>query len=117
MNNKPFFTIKDHKGDFETNQIYHLLNPTKSNIGKISKIILERVNDDLRALTKYKQWKSSKAVIDSFNDIPDKSKCLFSIFGRQGFYPSVSEELLRKTIQFASENVIINETEKNASLH
>ena len=86
-----FFTIKDHKEDFRTNPKYRLLNPTKSDIGKISKIILDRVNDDLRTLTRYNKWKSSKAVIDWFNGIPDKSKCSFSIFDIQEFYLSISE--------------------------
>ena len=97
---------------FRTNPKYRLLNPTKSDIGKISKIILDRVNNDLRASTRYNQWKSSKAVIDWFNNMSDKNKCSFSIFDIQEFYPSISEELLRNAIQFASENVSINETEK-----
>ena len=97
---------------FRTNPKYRLLNPTKSDIGKISKIILDRVNNDLRASTRYNQWKSSKAVIDWFNNMSDKSKCSFSIFDIQEFYPSILEELLKNAIQFASENVSINETEK-----
>ena len=64
-----FFTVKDHKEDFRTNPKYRLLNPTKSDIGKINKIILDRVNNDLSASTRYNQWRSSKAVIDWFNGI------------------------------------------------
>ena len=93
------------------------MNPTKCDIGKISKIILDRVNHDLSTLTRYNQWESSKTVIDWFNDIPDKNKCSFLIFNIQELYPSISEELLRNAIQFASENMNINETEKNAIFH
>ena len=32
-----FVTIKDHKEDYRTNPKYRLLNPTKSQLGKISK--------------------------------------------------------------------------------
>ena len=47
-----FFTIKDCIEDFTPNQKYPLLNATKNEIGKISKIILDRINEDLRVLTK-----------------------------------------------------------------
>ena len=41
---EPFITIKDHKPNFNTNPKYRLINPTKAEIGKISKCILDRIN-------------------------------------------------------------------------
>ena len=35
-----FITLKDHKEDYRTSSKYRLLNPTKSQLGKISKQIL-----------------------------------------------------------------------------
>ena len=37
-----FLTLKDHKKDYRTNPKYRLLNPTKSELGKISKQILQK---------------------------------------------------------------------------
>ena len=37
-----FLTLKDHKKDYTTNPKYRLLNPTKSELGKISKQILQK---------------------------------------------------------------------------
>ena len=39
-----FITIKDHKANFKTNPSYRLINPAKSDIGKISKRILDYLN-------------------------------------------------------------------------
>ena len=39
-----FTTINDHKPNFRNNTKCRPLNPTKPNIGKISKMILEKIN-------------------------------------------------------------------------
>ena len=59
-----FVTIKDHKPDFRTNPKYRLLNPTKSELGKLSKHILQTVNTELRNKIKVKQWQNSSEVIE-----------------------------------------------------
>ena len=43
-----FVTIKDHKPDCRTNPKCRLLNPTKSELGKHSKHILQTINAELR---------------------------------------------------------------------
>ena len=43
-----FITIKDHKENLENNMKCRLINPTKTEIGRDSKYILERINADLR---------------------------------------------------------------------
>ena len=42
-----FITLKVHKEDYRTNPKYHLLNPTKSQLGKISKQMLQKINKTL----------------------------------------------------------------------
>ena len=42
-----FITIKDHKPDFRTNPKYRLLNPKNSELGKLSKHILQTINTEL----------------------------------------------------------------------
>ena len=43
-----FVTIKDHKDNFRVNRKYRLLNPTKSELGKISKHILQQISTNIR---------------------------------------------------------------------
>ena len=38
-----FITIKDHKSDFKTNPECRLINPAKTQIGRISKIIVQEI--------------------------------------------------------------------------
>ena len=40
-----FVTVKDHKDNFRVDPKYRLLNPTKSEIGKISQHILQRIGE------------------------------------------------------------------------
>ena len=44
-----FITLKNHKEDYMTNPKYRLLNPTKSQLGKSSKQILQKINKTLRS--------------------------------------------------------------------
>ena len=47
-----FITLKDHKPDFINNPTCRLINPSKSEIGVISKNILDRINKDVIQATK-----------------------------------------------------------------
>ena len=40
-----FFTLKDHKENFQSNPICRLINPTKSKINKVSKFFIENINN------------------------------------------------------------------------
>ena len=42
-----FFTLKDHKENFQNNPTVRLINPAKNEIGRISKIILDKINSSL----------------------------------------------------------------------
>ena len=43
-----FITIKDHKSNFKTNPECRLINPAKTQIGRISKIIVQEICESLR---------------------------------------------------------------------
>ena len=45
-----FVTIKDHKDDLRVNTKYRLLNPTKSELGTISKHILQQISSNIRTV-------------------------------------------------------------------
>ena len=69
---KDFITLKDHKENFFNSPKCRLINPAKSEIGKISKVILQRINNNIRSKTDFQQWRSSNRLIAWFNDIRDK---------------------------------------------
>ena len=43
-----YITIKDHKSNFKTNPECRLINPIKTQIGRICKIIVREICDSLR---------------------------------------------------------------------
>ena len=53
-----FITLKDHKPDFINNPTGRLINPTKSEIGIISKHILDNINEEIIKVTKANLWRS-----------------------------------------------------------
>ena len=59
-----FITLKDHKPNFDNNPTCRLINPTKAEIGKISKRILDRINTKVVHTLQLNQWKNTKAVLN-----------------------------------------------------
>ena len=104
-----FITIKDHKEDFPSNLKCRLINPTKSNLGKVSKVILEEINEKIRAKLDVNQWKNSQTVIEWFQSINDKCNHTFVSFDIIEFYPSITEELLDHVIKWAKPITPISE--------
>ena len=109
QNSEAYITAKDHKENFNSNPSFRLINPSKTDIGKVSKVILDKINKELLAKTKVNQWKSTKAAIDWFKGINNKKKCKFLKFDIVNFYPSINEEILEKFQKF---RVFPNETIK-----
>ena len=72
-----FITLKDHKENFRSSHPCRLINPSKSELGKVSKAILKKVNTVLVDSLKVNQWKDSDNVINWFDGIKDKSQCFF----------------------------------------
>ena len=54
-----FISLKDHKQNFANNPTCRLLNPTKSEIGHISKQKLDKIISRVKHLTNVNQWKST----------------------------------------------------------
>ena len=48
------------------------VNPTMSELGKLSKHILQTINTELQNTIKVNQWQSLNEVIEWFKDIPNK---------------------------------------------
>ena len=75
-----FFILKDHKENFQNNPTVRLINPTKYEIGTISKIILDKIISSLIKQLKVYQWKNTQNVIEWFMKIEEKSKFKSIVF-------------------------------------
>ena len=107
-----FFTLKDHKENFNNKPQVRLLNPTKCELGRISKRMLERIVKQLRKKLKLKQLQNTDSVIEWFKTLDNKEKLRFIQFDIVSFYPSITPELLEKALDWAEEHVDISSEEK-----
>ena len=80
-----FFTLKDHKDSFANNPQVRLINPVKNELGRISKVILDKTNLAIREHFSFNQWRNTQNVIDWFNKIPDKKVHKFVVFDIKSF--------------------------------
>ena len=112
-----FITLKDHKSRFENDLPCRLINPAKSQIGKVSKAILDRIICSVKEATKVNLWKNTQSVIDWFNGIEEKPSHTFVCFDVVDFYPSITENLLKQALEFASQFTVISKEEKEIILH
>ena len=67
-----FISLKDHKENFKHNTKCRLINPSKGEIGIVSKKLLEEINNKLNNHLCYNQWCSTSTVIEWFRDIENK---------------------------------------------
>ena len=109
--NEVFITLKDHKPNLSNNPKCRLINPSKPEIGKISKQILERINSKIISATKFNQWKNTDEVIFWYTNIRDKHNYSFICFDVCDFYPPITEDLLSNAFEFASAYDNITEDE------
>ena len=115
--NNCFFTLKDHKDNFGNNPQVRLINPAKNELGRISKVILDKMNLAIRQHFSFNQWKNTQNVIDWFNEIPDKKVHKFVVFDIKEFYPSIKEQLLKQILDFASSYINIPKNDKKIINH
>ena len=73
-NKNAFVTLKDHKENFASNPKCRLINPTKTEIGIISKKDLENINKQITESTKLNLWRNMHSVIAWFKSIPNKNQ-------------------------------------------
>ena len=70
-------SLKDHKPNYQSLSLCRLINPSKSDLSKISKSIFDRINQNLRNKLQFNQWKNSENVIDWFKKIKNKNNYVF----------------------------------------
>ena len=112
-----FSTFKDTKENFENSKQTRLINPTKGELGKVSKQILEKIVGKVKAQTRYLQWMNTVSVIQWFKKLEDKKSYSFINFDIVNFYPSITENLLKNAINWAATLVPISDDEKEIIFH
>ena len=106
--NPAYITLKDHK------EKCRLINPSKSEVGLVSKSYLSNIIASISKKTKVNQWRNTSTVIDWFKNLTDKQKRKFIKFDIGEFYPSISEDLLNESIDYAKLFTTIGENVINA---
>ena len=112
-----FITLKDHKPDFRQNPSCRLINPAKNELGKVSKLIIEKINKKLISELHFNQWKNTNSVLKWFIDISNKKNCSFIQLDIKEFYPSINEGILTNAIQFAELNTTIDDKDLSLIMH
>ena len=59
-----FIALKDHKPKFATNRKSRLINPSKSELGKVNIFSIEKVNTIIRDKSLVNQWRDTDTVIN-----------------------------------------------------
>ena len=104
--------MKDHKPEFPNVTKCRLINPTKSQIGRISKQILDNINVQLIDKLNLRLLKNTDETILWFKSIEQKTRKSFIQLDIVNYYPSVTEALLDRVLDFAAENVTITNEQR-----
>ena len=111
-----FITLKDHKRQFMNNPKFRVINPTKSELGKISKQMLTDIISAVKTKSHLVQWKNSDATIDWFVKLENKSNLRFLQFDVVDFYASITPQLLENSLTFAASYTPINQLTRDTVL-
>ena len=106
-----YIYIYIYKDEFPNKIPCRLINPSKSNIGKISKAILDTINKNVVRATEINQWKNTSNVLDWYANCTDKNKASFVQFDIENFYPSITSDLLHNSIQFVKEVATVSDND------
>ena len=103
VRNPAFITLKDNQENINSQSPCCLINPSKSELGKVSKQKLEKIIKIMvvQHLNK-NQCNNSITVRKWFTALENKTDCLLIKFDIQEFYRSITEDILKTSISFAS---------------
>ena len=99
------------KNDFVSRRPVRLINPSKTEIGRISKVILDRVNGEIRNKLNLPQWRSTNDAISWFKNLEDNQERKLVKFDIISFYPSITRKLLLNAMHWAKEHTEMSEVE------
>ena len=93
-----FITLKNHEANFKDNTKCRLINPSKSEVDLVSKHDLNSIIGMVAEKSGVNQWRNTSTVIKWIENLQNKQKCRFIKFD---FYPSITENLLERSIEYA----------------
>ena len=76
-----------------------LINPAKNKLGKLSKLIIEKISKRLILELHYNRWKNTDSVLKWFIYISSKNDCSFIQPDIKEFYPSTNDDILINSIK------------------
>ena len=94
-----------------------LLNQAENELSRISKLILDKINVNLRNLPHLKRWKNTQEVINWFKSIDIKQYYKFNIFYIKEIYQSISKEFLTDVLTLAETIIKLNDHDKKIIYH
>ena len=96
----------------------HLMRSTeKRGWPRSSRRILHRISSEFMRPSKFNQWKNTASAIEWFKSIKNKKHLSFICFDIVEFYPSISQDLLNKALDFAFSYDNITMDERNVIIH
>ena len=101
-----YTTIKDHKENFPEKQRFRLINPSNSDIRKVSKRIPDQINQNISQNTNVNYLENSNSVIDWFKAINNKLQYPFFVFDTESFYPSMRKHSILQNKQHLLQRAI-----------
>ena len=90
---------------------------SKNPIGHISKTILDNIISKIKEETSLNLWKNTDDVMNWFTASPEKEKSKFIKFDICEFYLSITDELLKKALNYAKSFVDISDEDEEIILH
>ena len=102
-----YILFKDHKPNFENKLQTRLFNPSKTELGRISKCIIQNIVNSVKKASHYNLWGNSYEIIEWFRRIKNKSKVTFIQFDIIDFYPSITKNILIDSINYARKYIHI----------
>ena len=112
-----FITIKDHKENFNNHPTVRLIISSKNELGRISKLILDKINKKIIQKSELNQQTNTDVVIDWFKQTKNKNFYKFATFDIKELFSSTKECLLKNAINFAEEHTKISEKGKTIIFH
>ena len=106
-----FILVKQYRQGFLNSTLFRLTNPSKSEIGKISKHILDKISKLLLTKTKVNSWKNTSDGIIWFKNINNKKQSSFVNFDLEISIPQYPNDrtLLIDVINVANSSIDITE--------
>ena len=111
-----FITLKDHKADFRIRPSVRLINPAKNELGKVAMKMLNKIVKEIKFETSLKQCISTGEVINWFKALDRKQGLKFIVFDVEAFYPSITEQLFNRALDWAGSIISITEKQRKVFL-